>query len=742
MRKIEVLAPAGTMEALRAAVLNGADAIYCGGSNFGARAFAGNFNHEEMEEAVKYCHLFGVKLYVTMNTLLFEDEIKNALKEVDFYYSIGVDALIVQDLGLFDLVRQQYPDIELHCSTQMHVHNRSGVKTMKELGASRVVLARETPIELIEECCKEGLDIEVFVYGALCVSYSGQCLMSSALSNRSGNRGACAQYCRMQYELVNKSKNELIKTDGEYLLSPKDLNLLNNLPRLLDCGVTSLKIEGRMKRPEYVGLVTRTFRDAVDSYMNNQLYRCLPERLNELKLLFNRGFTVGHVFNDKGSDIMSMWRPNHIGLPLGKVVYADRDSFQIKLDMPLHQHDGLRICGNHEDLGFIAHKIIKDGNYVNRAEKGDVVTFEDKRFVQKGALVLKTTDVAVMEEAILQNPYRRIPIYMNVQLKIGQPFVLEVSDGIHTIRTESNLQIQAPLKAPIDEQRLFEQLTKLNDTPYEVVNIEGDMIPFFLPIKEINETRRRCIEQLSELRMTPPVRKKGAYLPPQLEQTTAKPLVEVNSVEQANVVSQFEVSMTSTNADVQQAYPSLIIQTPVVNEASLYPTTPCVIQDVGGLSALHKVAATAALNVTNSYAMAMLYSLGVQMIECSTECTKQQQSSSINAFISRHSFAPSLCEFTYGKRDLMVLKTCVVNNVLGDGYKKNCQLCKKQNFVLKDNKGNEYKLMGDDQCIQHLLESEPVELEFASKLPIYVRFSDENSSQVAKVMKSQHFLEK
>ena len=200
--RVEILAPAGDLETLKLAINAGADAIYLGLNNFGARAFAKNFSYEEYEEAITYAHLRNVKIYVTMNTLLNEDEISNAIKQVDYLYEHQVDALIIQDLGLLNIVSQKYPDLELHASTQMHIHNRSGIKFLKDKGIKRVVLARETPLAVIEECQKENIDIEIFAYGALCVSYSGQCLMSSCLKNRSGNKGMCAQNCRMIYDCL------------------------------------------------------------------------------------------------------------------------------------------------------------------------------------------------------------------------------------------------------------------------------------------------------------------------------------------------------------------------------------------------------------------------------------------------------------------------------------------------------------------------------------------------------------
>ena len=260
-QKIELLAPAGNMESLYAAVAAGCDAVYLGLQTFSARAFAGNFSHEEFCEAISYCHIRSVKIYVTINTMLFETEIENAKKEVDFLYVNDVDGLLIQDLGLFHYVRTCYPDMDVHCSTQMHIHNLAGVKFMQKEGAKRVVLARETPIEIVQEACRTGVQIEVFVYGAICISYSGQCLMSAATKDRSANRGMCAQCCRLKYYPDGKKNS-----NGEYILSPKDLNVIDHLPELIKAGVSSLKIEGRMKRPEYVWLVSITFREAIDAY--------------------------------------------------------------------------------------------------------------------------------------------------------------------------------------------------------------------------------------------------------------------------------------------------------------------------------------------------------------------------------------------------------------------------------------------------------------------------------------------
>ncbi len=314
MRKIELLSPAGNFECLKAAVNNGANAVYLGGKNFSARAFAGNFDRDELKEAVNYAHLRNVRVFVTLNTLLTEAEFENALKSAEYYYQSNVDALLIQDLGLYYELKKRYPDFELHCSTQMHVHNLEGVRTAKKLGFKRVVLARESNLELIREACKEDIEIETFVHGALCVSYSGQCLMSSATKNRSANKGMCAQCCRLRYELYDEEDHR-IKTDTDYLLSPKDMYLLEDIPQLIDAGVASFKIEGRMKSPAYVGYVTGMYRKAIDSYLEGKPFHISEREKEELKVLFNRSFTNDLLYGKKG--LFGQKTPNHQGIAIG-----------------------------------------------------------------------------------------------------------------------------------------------------------------------------------------------------------------------------------------------------------------------------------------------------------------------------------------------------------------------------------------------------------------------------------------
>ena len=263
MKKTELLSPAGNLETLMVAVQNGADAIYMAGKKFGARAFSENFNDDEIIEAINYCHLYGVKIYITINTIVYDDEVEDFINYVDFIYKNGVDAVIIQDLGMADLIHKTFPNLEMHASTQMNVHNINGLKFLKEMGFKRVVLAREVPIETIKKMKEEvDIELEVFVHGALCISCSGECYFSYFECNRSGNRGKCAQVCRQPYTLLNGDKK--VELEDKYLLSPKDLCTINNLDDLIKIGVDSFKIEGRMKSKEYVGLVTRCYRNKID----------------------------------------------------------------------------------------------------------------------------------------------------------------------------------------------------------------------------------------------------------------------------------------------------------------------------------------------------------------------------------------------------------------------------------------------------------------------------------------------
>ena len=393
MKKVEILAPVGNMECLYAAIEAGCDAVYLGGYLFGARNFALNFSMEELKQAISLSHLYQVKVYVTVNTLIYEDEVETFMNYVDELVNMDVDALIIQDIGMLDLVRQTYPSLELHASTQMHIHNRKGVELASKFGCSRVVLSRETDIDAIKEIRKNTpLELEIFVHGALCVSYSGQCLMSSLIGGRSGNRGTCAGTCRLPYTLVKKENNNWVPViENSYLLSMKDLNTVEHLGELIEAGVDSLKIEGRMKRPSYVYAVVSLYRKAVDQYYSTGKIKITEQEQIELKKIFNRGYTKGFLFHEKNNQITNDNRPNHIGIEVGIVIKVNGTFATIKLNNHVSIHDGIRILGT-PDIGTVLNVFKVENQIVKEADCGDIITLKLKEPVKVGSKVLKTTD--------------------------------------------------------------------------------------------------------------------------------------------------------------------------------------------------------------------------------------------------------------------------------------------------------------------------------------------------------------
>ena len=342
--KHELLVPAGDVESLNQAIANGADAVYVGCKNFGARKFAKNFDNEEIVTAIKICHLYGVKLYVTMNTLVKDAEVPEFLGQIEFLYKAGVDAVLIQDFGMLCLVREKYPGLEVHASTQANTSSKETAALYHSLGVKRVVFSREMSLEEIKKV-DVPIEKEVFIHGALCISYSGNCLMSSMLGGRSGNRGECAGCCRLPYTL---EKGQRVMAKDKYLLSTKELNTSYRFEELLDSDITSFKIEGRMKSPEYVGFITKFYRNLIDSHCKNIDIDGLNK---QLKTIFNRGFTEGYLFNTEPVELMNTDTPNHIGLEIGKVIEVTPKFIKIELIEELNQQDGIRFLNNGN--GFI-----------------------------------------------------------------------------------------------------------------------------------------------------------------------------------------------------------------------------------------------------------------------------------------------------------------------------------------------------------------------------------------------------
>ena len=495
----ELLSPAGSMESLKAGIQNGADAIYLGGSSFGARASATNFDNDELIEAVKYAKLRNVYIFVTVNTSIKENEIEELISYTDFLYKIGVDAIILSDIGVAEVLKKRYPNMELHASTQISAHSLNDVLELKKVGFNRVVLARELSIEEIKEICDNvDIDIEVFIHGAICISYSGQCLMSSMLGDRSGNRGRCAQPCRQSYKLINKTAGKIIDVNGNYLLSPKDLCSIENIEKILDTGVKSLKIEGRMKRPEYVAVVTSRYRKTIDNYINNKITDDKKALKEDLEAIFNRKFTSGYLMSKNGSDIINLDKPNNVGVKVGEVLSFNfkKKKLKIKLSGKLSKGDGINLGGG--DVG----RIIKNGEIFDSGLAGEIIEIDFLKDIKPKTPVYKTSDKLLVDNAnksfIEGIENKKINLKCEIFIKVDEKakFILE------NIEVYSDEKIEKAKNKGVEIDKIIEKLSKTGGTPYKFVfdNIFVDK-DVFVPVSVLNNLRRKAIEKYEEYRL-------------------------------------------------------------------------------------------------------------------------------------------------------------------------------------------------------------------------------------------------
>jgi putative protease len=516
---MELLAPAGGWEAFLAAIENGADAVYVGGKNYSARQSAQNFSNDDLQKAFDYAHCRDKKVYVTINTLIDNSEFEAALDYICTIQNLGADAIIIQDLGLMHAVKRLMSEVRLHASTQMTIHNAEGVLFAAENGISRVVLARETSlsqIKMIRETV-EDMELEHFVHGALCYSYSGQCLFSSMVGGRSGNRGRCAQPCRLAYELKKQGSSDRVspKDSGKYLLSPADLCLLPHLHSLQEAGITSLKIEGRMKRPEYVATVTRIYREVLDRMEQDQEYRPGPEMTGSLLKIFNRNFSTGYLY-PPGQDFLSTTRPNNRGVNIGRVLEKTDKMASIKLTDAVAKGDGLEIwVSKGRGPAFILKEMKINGQPAEEAKRGDIISVPLDGKINPGDRVFKTYDAKLFGramESIRPRSRHHMVVDAFVAMERDKPAQLVFSDAAGysvTVYTESNAQPAA--KHPLTVDVVRSKLERMGNSPFalgnvELHNTEGLMVPF----SDLNEARRQAVEKLIKLRLE-------ANRPPQVD---------------------------------------------------------------------------------------------------------------------------------------------------------------------------------------------------------------------------------
>lgn len=676
MKKPELLAPAGNMECLIAAIEAGCDAVYIGGTMFGARSYAGNFNEKEMIEAIKYAHLYGVKVYVTVNTLVYDKEVEDFMNYIDFLHKNNVDAIIIQDLGMMDLVRKTYPNLEIHASTQMHIHNIEGVKFASDMGIKRVVLARETEIDTINYIKKNtNIELEVFIHGALCISYSGQCLMSYFLTGRSGNRGTCSQPCRMKYDLYSNHK----LNKDKYLLSTKDLNTIFNIGKLIDIGVDSLKIEGRMKRPEYVYLITSLYRKAIDNYLKYKDTKISLNDIKEMKKIFNRDFTKGFIFNENNNNFTNEFRPNHMGIEIGKVISVGK-KIKIKLSDNLTQGDGIRIVGKTED-GGIVNKMYKNGKLVSSALKNDIIEIDNNYSTKVNDIVLKTTDIIQLKniDEIIKLKKRKIDINIYLELYIDKPMKLIFDDGKNKVEVIGEV-VEVSNNIIMKDEDIKKQISKLGDTIYKTndIKIKRDE-NIFVRISTLNELRRKAVLKLNEKRLYKIKYLKEKYFINTTEYNEKKGFSYLinDNLDIKNYKYLYTENKELVNENIIYKLPRVIKNIPLGNY---------LCSDIGSVY-VNKGVSDFSLNVVNSYAVAFLNSLGVKRVTLSYEMNYDDIELLINNYRKRYNQNPNLEFIISSYPEIMVTKYDILKKYnVNSGY-------------LKDINGKEFKLIRRDNLI-------------------------------------------
>lgn len=504
MNKPEILAPAGSIEALHAAVNAGADAVYLGGSRFGARAFADNFVEEELIEGILYAHLYGVKVYMTINTLFRNEEIEELYEYLLPYYKAGLDAVIVQDFGVMEYIHQHFPDIDIHASTQMTITTPYAYNILKDYGVTRIVPARELSLKEIRQLKDEryadaGLEVEVFVQGALCVCYSGMCLMSSFIGGRSGNRGRCAGSCRLPYYLCD-SEGNTIKTNGRYLLSQKDLCSVYSVPDMIAAGVDSFKIEGRMKKPEYVAACVRSYRRLVDycckdNYSRDDYENIASACKDEMTEVFNRGgFTEGYFHKNNGKDMMSFNAPGDMGVKIGHITCVNKKSINVKLSKDLNRGDILVVNISDKDITLTSN-VDK-----NSGEEVELNVPRSGLFKNGMPLIRKYNALLEGELSGYYSEDKKLNISGEITLKAGEKAALEVWHAVGERKYSASVYgdiVEKASNRPLDKASVISKIDHTGDSCFDFDDISVIMDDdIFYPVKSLKSLRRMALAEL------------------------------------------------------------------------------------------------------------------------------------------------------------------------------------------------------------------------------------------------------
>lgn len=754
----ELLAPVGGQKQLAAAIENGADAVYLGGKLFSARQNAENFDDDELKKALEYVHVRGANAYIALNTLISDSEMHEALEYANRVYEAGADALIVQDMGFAAAARKQLPDLPLHLSTQATVYNLEGVKVAERLGASRVILARELSLKEIREIAKEtSIELEMFVHGALCQCYSGQCYLSSMIGGRSGNRGTCAQPCRLPYAIERKAGKpvEAALKKG-YYLSPKDFCTIEHLDRLIASGVRSLKIEGRMKSPEYVAIVTGIYRRYLDEYAETgRSVPVDPQDLKNLRQIYNRGgFSTGYLFSNPGRDLITKERAKHWGTYLGKVVGRNerRKYVDIRLEDTLALGDGIEIV-NEALPGNVVTWMQRKGQKVERGEKGQVVTvgYIDGA-VRNGDPVYKISDKALNKQAAqtFSSSFRkRVPLVGHLVVSAREPlrFTLKDNEG-NQVTVTGDYVPEPAINRPLSAETARTQIEKTGSTPYYIEDCTFEIGEnLSVPLSEINAIRRKAIDDLTVIRGNRYPKRKTA--PVCLETAASRraksavaPALSVYLYEWRNRKELRDIRADRVYLPVLPSFEREhihIIQSMREKGMQVYISIPPVTKGeadsrlkeqskklkglgidgllIGNLGHLELLADCGlpmfgdySLNIYNGQSVKAVADLGLAGVTLSHELTLSQMKE-IN------SFGIELEATVYGRVPVMISEHCPIGSQISrtaDGRR--CGLCQRGRYFLKDRAGAEFPIIGDSEsCRSTILNKDKL------RVPEYVQ---------------------
>lgn len=739
-RMTELLAPAGSMESLKVAISNGCNAVYLGMQQFGARAYSDNFTNETLKEAVIYAHLRDVKVYVTINTIVFENELSDVYHLLHFLNKNGVDGVIVQDLAILEYIATHFEDMEAHCSTQMGIDDTEGALLCKELGAKRVVVAREVSIEKAQRIKEDAeIEVEAFIHGALCVSYSGNCIMSGMTGNRSGNRGRCIGSCRKLYDIIEVPQENPTLTQTEdkqsakkilgrsYILSTKDLNTIDQTDSLK--ALDSLKIEGRMKEPIYVANVVSRYRMALDGVAT-------PNDIDMLNRTFNRTYTKGYLFHEDKKDIVNTERPNHFGYRIGAISGRQRGMYRIELNSPLQQNDLIRIRHKNEDINFAAAKIYdSEGKLINCATKTCHLKLKEK--LSTGDIVYKTKDIAYEKEleSHFGDEFQRFPLDIAVYAYPDAPLVVAAKGLGIDYTYESPETLSEAINQPTLKEAVIKQFSRLNDTVFCLGDVIYEEYGAFIPAKILNTARKNIVENIYQEKIASKPRrlKRTKYNTSCIENQKHLNVQNVCKPE----LCAFVITQEQYDACKECGLETIYFHNVVPRNNTTYQSITGEVL-IGGLGGIYHYRTTNpfitdySLNVVNSKSCRILHDLGAKRITLSYEINEKQIDNLLNSYFKENGTLPSLEMIIYGHAPLLVTRYCPLKTL------NQCGTCRTKRYEIKDELFS-FPLLSHQNCDTTILNGKTLNLidemlQIKGVEMFRLNFTTENATEVRKVI--------